>query len=55
MTPRKPKRRSDEALRKSYERDAEAVERRLQTEYPTITARAKTDGAKIHWGMGPGD
>ena len=43
FTPQKP-------LRRAYERDPELVRKWLQEKYPTICARAKRDGAEIHWG-----
>jgi transposase len=43
FTPQKP-------LRRAYERDPELVRQWLQEEYPAIRARAKREGAEIHWG-----
>ena len=43
MTPQKP-------LRRAYEQDPVAVRRWLSQEYPAIAARAKREGAQIHWG-----
>jgi transposase len=43
FTPQKP-------LRRAYERDPELVRKWLQEKYPAICARAKRDGAEIHWG-----
>lgn len=43
MTPQKP-------LRRAYEQDPVAVRRWLSEEYPAIAARAKREGAQIHWG-----
>jgi transposase len=43
FTPQKP-------VRRAYERDPEAVRRWLREKYPAIRARAKRDGAEIHWG-----
>lgn len=43
FTPQKP-------LRRAYERDPELVRKWLQEKYPAIRARAKRDGAEIHWG-----
>lgn len=43
FTPQKP-------VRRAYEKDPEAVEQWLREEYPAIRARAKQDGAEIHWG-----
>lgn len=43
FTPQKP-------LRRAYERDPELVQKWLQEKYPAICARAKRDGAEIHWG-----
>jgi transposase len=43
FTPQKP-------VRRAYEREAPAVARWLQTEYPAIAQRAKAEGAEIHWG-----
>jgi transposase len=43
FTPQKP-------LRRAYERDPELVRQWLKEKYPAIRARAKRDGAEIHWG-----
>jgi transposase len=43
FTPQKP-------VRRAYERDPEAVRQWLREKYPAILARAKRDGAEIHWG-----
>ena len=43
FTPQKP-------LRKAYEQRPEAVRKWLQEEFPAIQARAKAEGAVIHWG-----
>lgn len=43
FTPQKP-------LRKAYEQSPAAVKKWLDEEYPAIAARAKTEGAEIHWG-----
>ena len=43
LTPQKP-------LRRAYEQDPKAVHRWLKIEYPQIQARAKREGAEIHWG-----
>ena len=43
FTPQKP-------LRRAYERDAVAVKRWKQHEYPAIAAQAKAENAEIHWG-----
>jgi transposase len=37
-------------LRHAYRQDPEAVQRWLVEEYPKIQARAKREGAEIHWG-----
>jgi len=37
-------------LQKTYEQDPQAVAHWLQNEYPAIAARAKVEGADIHWG-----
>ena len=42
-TPQKP-------LRKAYKQDSLEVEHWLHVEYPEIAARAKAEGAEIHWG-----
>lgn len=42
-TPQKPK-------KKAYEQNPKAVERWLNQEYPAIKAKAKQEGAEIHWG-----
>ena len=43
FTPQRP-------LRHAYQQDPAAVERWLTEEYPKIQARAKREGADIHWG-----
>jgi transposase len=43
FTPQKP-------LKRAYEQRPELIQRWLDTEYPTIAARAKREGAEIHWG-----
>jgi transposase len=43
FTPQKP-------LRRAIERDPEAVRRWLEETYPEIRARARAEGAEIHWG-----
>ena len=43
FTPQKP-------IKKAYEQRPEAVRAWLATEYPAIEARAKIEGAEIHWG-----
>jgi transposase len=43
FTPQKP-------LRRAYERDPELIRQWLQEKYPAIRARAKRNGAEIHWG-----
>lgn len=43
FTPQKPKKRA-------YEQSPRAVRRWLEEEYPGIKARAKAEGAEIHWG-----
>lgn len=43
FTPQKP-------VRRAYERDPEIVRQWLRERYPAIRARAKRDGAEIHWG-----
>ena len=43
FTPQKP-------MRKAYEQSPAAVRQWLDEEYPVIAARAKEDGAEIHWG-----
>jgi transposase len=42
FTPQKP-------VRKSYRQDDEAVQRWLEETYPKIEARARAEGAEIHW------
>ncbi len=42
FTPQKP-------LKKAYEQNPKAVRRWLDDEYPAIQARAKAEGAEIHW------
>ena len=43
FTPQKP-------LRQAYEQNPVAVQKWLDEEYPAIDARAKQEGAEIHWG-----
>lgn len=43
FTPQKP-------MRKAYEQSPAAVRKWLDEDYPVIAARAKTEGAEIHWG-----
>jgi hypothetical protein len=43
FTPQKP-------IKKAYEQRPEAVHGWLEKEYPAIEARAKLEGAEIHWG-----
>jgi transposase len=43
FTPQRP-------LRHAYRQDPEAVRRWLDEEYPKIKAKAKREGAEIHWG-----
>lgn len=43
FTPQKP-------IRKAYEQRPAEIKRWLDTEYPAIAARAKAEGAEIHWG-----
>jgi transposase len=43
LTPQKP-------VRRAYERDPVAVAAWLNEQYPAIAARAKSEGAEIHWG-----
>jgi transposase len=43
FTPQKP-------MRKAYEQSPAAVKKWLDEDYPVIAARAKTEGAEIHWG-----
>ncbi len=43
FTPQKP-------IRKAYEQSPTAVKNWLETDYPAIAARAKQEGAEIHWG-----
>ncbi len=43
FTPQKP-------LRRAYEQDPHAVEQWLRETYPALQARAKAEGAEIHWG-----
>lgn len=43
FTPQKP-------LKKAYEQSPAAVKQWLDKDYPTIAARAKTEGAEVHWG-----
>ena len=43
FTPQKP-------LRKAYEQSPEAVHKWLEQDYPALAARARQEGAEIHWG-----
>jgi transposase len=43
FTPQKP-------MKRAYEQNPKAVDRWLQTEYPTIKSRAKAEDAEIYWG-----
>jgi transposase len=43
FTPQKP-------MRKAYEQSPAAVKKWLEQDYPLIAARAKSEGAEIHWG-----
>lgn len=43
FTPQKP-------MKKAYEQSSAAVKQWLQQDYPAIAARAKSEGAVIHWG-----
>jgi len=43
FTPQKP-------IKRAYERRPEAVQKWLDEDYPQIAARAKEEGAEIHWG-----
>ena len=43
LTPQKP-------VRRAYERDPVAVQRWLDTQYPTIVKQAKAQKGEIHWG-----
>jgi transposase len=43
FTPQKP-------LKRAYEQRPEEIQRWLDHDYPTIAARAKREGAEIHWG-----
>ena len=43
FTPQKP-------MKKAYEQSPAAVKKWLDEEYPAIAARAKAEGAEIHWG-----
>lgn len=43
FTPQKP-------LKKAYEQSPAAVKRWLEQDFPAIAARAKAEGAQIHWG-----
>lgn len=43
FTPQKP-------LRRAYEQSPAAVKQWLKRDYPAIAARAKAEGAEIHWG-----
>lgn len=43
FTPQKP-------LKRAYEQQPQSVQKWLKEEYPGIAARAKAEGAEIHWG-----
>lgn len=43
FTPQKP-------MKKAYEQSPAAVKKWLEEDYPVIAARAKAEGAEIHWG-----
>ncbi len=43
FTPQKP-------MKKAYEQSPSAVKKWLDEDYPVIAARAKAEGAEIHWG-----
>lgn len=43
FTPQKP-------IKKAYEQSPSAVKKWLDEDYPVIAARAKAEGAEIHWG-----
>src|SRR3990167_7840322 len=43
FTPQKP-------MKKAYEQSPAAVKKGLQEDYPAIAAKAKAEGAEIHWG-----
>lgn len=43
FTPQRP-------LNRAFEQKPQAVPKWLETDYPTIAARAKREGAEIHWG-----
>ncbi|MGC0077500.1 winged helix-turn-helix domain-containing protein, partial [Ralstonia pseudosolanacearum] len=43
FTPQKP-------MRRAYEQSPAAVKTWLEHDYPVIAARAKAEGAEIHWG-----
>ena len=43
FTPQKP-------VRRAYERDPDKIRQWLRDKYPAIRARAKREGAEIHWG-----
>ena len=43
FTPQKP-------MKKAYEQSPAAVQKWLEQDYPVIAARAKAEGAEIHWG-----
>ena len=47
FTPQKP-------LKKAYEQSHAAVKKWLDEDYPAIAARAKAEGAEIHWGDASG-
>lgn len=42
LTPQKP-------MKKAYEQSPAAVKKWLDEDYPAIAARAKAEGAEIHW------
>ena len=43
FTPQKP-------IRRAYEQSPAAVKRWMETDYPAIAARARKEGAEVHWG-----
>jgi transposase len=43
FTPQKP-------IRRAYEQNPQAVQKWIDESYPSITKRASTEGAEIHWG-----
>jgi transposase len=47
FTPQKP-------MKKAYEQSPAAVKKWLDEDYPVIAARAKAEGAEIHWGDASG-